>query len=108
MSGKRDKASELLSRVHEDPILESFQELHWEGSFQDYLELALDDPRLVRNAFQRLYDMVLSHGTEEVVKNKERLVRYRQRLVLGFEPGEDMDQREVLERLEGLGYVGEE
>ncbi|MHC4923453.1 MAG: PrkA family serine protein kinase [Planctomycetota bacterium] len=77
MSGKRDKASELLSRVHEDPILESFQELHWEGSFQDYLELALDDPRLVRNAFQRLYDMVLSHGTEEVVKHKERLVRYR-------------------------------
>ena len=35
------------------------------------------DPKVTRTAYQRLYDMILSHGTEEVVVNKEKLVRYK-------------------------------
>ncbi|MCA9638894.1 MAG: serine protein kinase, partial [Myxococcales bacterium] len=37
---------------------------HWEGTFHDYLGLVQDDTRVVRNAYQRLYDMVLSYGCE--------------------------------------------
>ena len=77
MARAKDKVAELLSKVRQDREVESFQELHWTGSFAEYLELALKEPRVTRNAFQRLYDMILSHGTEEVVKHKERIVRYR-------------------------------
>ena len=77
MGRAKEQVGDLLAKVREDRELESFEELNWEGSFRDYMEIALGDPRVVRNAFQRLYDMILSHGTEEVVKHKDRLLRYR-------------------------------
>lgn len=36
--------------------------LTWEGSFDDYLNLVESDPMVVRNAWQRLLDMIESHG----------------------------------------------
>ncbi|MCK6479360.1 MAG: serine protein kinase [Planctomycetaceae bacterium] len=77
MARSREKVAELLSAVRQDRDLECYQELHWTGTFHDYAEIVLRDPRVARNAFQRLHDMILSHGTEEVVKHKERVVRYR-------------------------------
>jgi serine protein kinase len=54
-----------------------FRDLHWEGSFVDYLEIVRkDDPRVTRTAFQRLYDMVVSYGSEEYERNRETLVHY--------------------------------
>jgi serine protein kinase len=53
-----------------------YEDLHWEGSFEDYLTLVRKNPRVTRNAFQRVYDMVLSHGQEEYIDNKKKLVRY--------------------------------
>jgi serine protein kinase len=32
---------------------------------------------VTRSAYQRLYDMILSHGTEEVYENKEKITRFR-------------------------------
>ena len=40
-----------------------FKELNWEGTFYDYLDLVYDYPRIIRNAHQRMYDMINSHGT---------------------------------------------
>ncbi|MBK9033709.1 MAG: serine protein kinase [Myxococcales bacterium] len=54
-----------------------YKELAWEGSFEDYLDLVRRRPQVTRNAYQRLYDMVLSHGVEEYIDNKKKLVRYR-------------------------------
>ena len=54
----------------------TYQELHWEGSFEDYLELVRRSPRVTRTAFQRVYDMILSHGKTEYIDNKKKLVRY--------------------------------
>jgi len=54
-----------------------FREQHWSGSFWDYLALVAETPQITRNAFQRLYDMVLSYGTEEVAQYKEKLTRYK-------------------------------
>jgi serine protein kinase len=55
----------------------TYKELAWEGSFEDYLDLVRKRPQVTRNAYQRLYDMVLSHGVEEYIDNKKKLVRYR-------------------------------
>src|SRR5262249_16811844 len=36
-----------------------------------------ENPQVTRTAYQRLYDMILSYGTEEVYENKDKLIRYR-------------------------------
>ena len=54
----------------------STNDLHWEGSFEQYLQLVKEKPEITRNAFQRLYDMIISYGEEEYLDNKKRLIRY--------------------------------
>lgn len=55
---------------------QSYKELAWEGSFEDYLDIVRKRPQVTRNAYQRLYDMVLSHGTESHKDNKKDITRY--------------------------------
>jgi serine protein kinase len=43
----------------------AYQELHWEGTMAQYLELVGQSPKILRNAFQRIYDMIISYGIEE-------------------------------------------
>ncbi len=50
---------------------------HWTGTFEDYLDLFLKNPKVARNAYQRIYDMVLSYGVEEYVEQKEKITRYK-------------------------------
>jgi serine protein kinase len=57
--------------------IDKYQDEHWEGSFRDYLELVEENPFVLRTAHQRLYDMVLSHGVEEIERDKAKLLRYR-------------------------------
>ena len=54
----------------------AFSEQHWEGSFEDYLSIVRQNPKVTRTAYQRVYDMILSHGKTEYLDNKKRLVRY--------------------------------
>ncbi|MEZ4380539.1 MAG: serine protein kinase [Nannocystaceae bacterium] len=54
-----------------------YEDLHWTGTFEEYLALVRDNPRIARTAYERLYDMLLSHGTEEYVDNKKKITRYR-------------------------------
>ncbi|MCZ6598912.1 MAG: serine protein kinase [Planctomycetota bacterium] len=44
---------------------ESWEELSWEGSYQDYLALVEHNPSVARNAWQRLLDMIEFHGYEQ-------------------------------------------
>ncbi|HSD82317.1 MAG TPA: serine protein kinase [Anaerolineae bacterium] len=53
-----------------------FQDLHWEGPFEDYLEIVRHDPRVARTAFQRMYDMIVSYGQTEYPHYREMLVHY--------------------------------
>jgi serine protein kinase len=55
----------------------NFREQHWEGTFWDYLEIVADNPSVARNAFQRVYDMILSYGSETFTQFKQEVVRYR-------------------------------
>ncbi|MBL8716154.1 MAG: serine protein kinase [Myxococcales bacterium] len=53
-----------------------YRDLAWEGGFEDYLDIVRKRPQVTRNAFQRVYDMIVSYGTEEYIDNKKKLVRY--------------------------------
>src|ERR1700750_2616248 len=67
----------LVGQIAELQNLKTYKELSWEGSFEEYLELVRKNPHITRNAYQRLYDMVLQHGVEEYIDNKKKLVRYK-------------------------------
>lgn len=67
----------LLHKIGSHQNVEEYQHLHWEGSFEDYLDEIREDPNIVRTAYQRLYDMVLSYGTEEYIDNKKKIVKYK-------------------------------
>ncbi|MEW6752165.1 MAG: serine protein kinase [Candidatus Latescibacterota bacterium] len=69
--------SQVIELIGQEQSREDYRKLHWEGTFQEYLETVLRHPTVARTAFQRLYDMILSYGTEEVHENKEKLTRYR-------------------------------
>ncbi len=69
--------SSLLQYVSDLQDRRAFKELNWTGTFQDYLEIVARNPRVTRNAFQRIYDMIMSYGTEEFIDAKKRLIRYK-------------------------------
>ena len=66
----------LKSLAHRFTKKDEFRAHNWTGSFAEYLELVRKDPRVARNAFQRVYDMILSWGSEEVTRNKRPLTTY--------------------------------
>lgn len=53
-----------------------YENLHWEGSFDDYLKIIKEDPKVTRTSFQRLYDMIMTFGREEYIDSKKKLVHY--------------------------------
>ena len=60
--------------AHQDYDL--YRELNWEGSFEDYLGIVRERPQVTRNAYQRVYDMIIRYGTEEYTDSRKKLVRY--------------------------------
>src|SRR5712664_3595036 len=72
----RETDSSLVGRIAALQDKSSFKELHWEGSFEEYLKIVRENPRVTRTAFQRIYDMILSHGKTEYIDNKKKLIRY--------------------------------
>ncbi|MCK6575456.1 serine protein kinase [Myxococcota bacterium] len=66
----------FVNSIAELQNLQEYADLHWSGTFEEYLELVRKNPKIVRTAYQRLYDMVLSWGTEEAVDNKKKIVHY--------------------------------
>ncbi len=67
---------ELTSRVAQLQDYDLYRDLSWDGTFEEYLQLVRERPKITRNAFQRVYDMVLSYGTDEYIDNKKKLTRY--------------------------------
>ncbi len=51
--------------------------MHWTGTFDQYLELVKGDPKITRNAYQRMYDMIVEAGTEEYIDFKKHVIRYK-------------------------------
>ena len=60
-----DSDLSLFDLVTERLSSETFAALSWKGSFPEYLELAQQNPAVARNAWQRLLDMIESHGYEQ-------------------------------------------
>src|SRR5688572_28736955 len=67
----------LVGQIAELQNYATYKDLAWDGTFEEYLEVVRRTPQVTRNAYQRLYDMVLSHGVEEYIDNKKKLTRFK-------------------------------
>ncbi len=69
--------STLMSELRKLQDVKGYQDLTWEGSFEEYLETTRKNPLVVRSAFQRIYDMIVSLGMEEYKEYKKRIIHYK-------------------------------
>jgi serine protein kinase len=67
----------ILNAMRQQLNLSDYRKKHWEGSFDEYLDIVREHPEVTRSAYQRLYDMILWFGTEDVYENKEKITRYK-------------------------------
>ncbi len=67
----------ILNAIRQQLNLTDYRKKHWEGSLDQYLDIVIKHPEVTRTAYQRLYDMILSHGVEEVYEHKDKITRYR-------------------------------
>ena len=74
MSSARDPILGMIATMQD---VEEYRALTWEGGFSDYLEIVRSDPSVVRNAYQRLFDLIMHFGTEEYTEYKKRILRYK-------------------------------
>lgn len=76
--GSNGALKQRVNQIIDDAIdQEAFQELHWEGTFEEYLDLLEDNPLCARTSFQRLWDMITSYGVEEIERDGETIKHYR-------------------------------
>lgn len=69
---------------------QKYKDLTWSGTFNDYLSLVKENPKVTRNAFQRMYDMIVERGTAEYTEFKKNIVRYK------FFDDEDNDGKDAV------------
>ncbi len=69
--------SEIIRLVSDRQDRDQFRRKNWVGSFEEYLDIARQSPRVTRTAYQRLYDMILSHGVETESVGREKVTHYR-------------------------------
>ncbi|RMI19109.1 MAG: serine protein kinase, partial [Calditrichaeota bacterium] len=67
----------LLEKVQEKYFDKEFRSLAWTGTFQDYLKIVQQNPKVLRTAYQRLYDMVMYFGTEEYEDSRKKITHYK-------------------------------
>jgi len=68
---------DIISLVSGRQNLEEFRSKNWSGSFTEYLDIVSRNPQVIRNAFQRLYDMIMSYGTDSYEVSREKRLQYR-------------------------------
>ena len=72
-----ESVSSLTDILKQDKkFTSSFKEQTWTGTFNEYLNIVQNNPKTVRNSYQRLYDMIMSHGTETFTYCKRKYTRY--------------------------------
>ena len=62
--------------INDNQNLDNYRKTTWSGSFQDYIDIVAETPEVARNAYQRLYDMIMSYGTQDTVDFKKKVIHY--------------------------------
>lgn len=68
---------DIISLVGEKQNLERFRRKSWSGSLSEYLDIVSRNPQVTRNAYQRVYSMIMSYGTETYEVCREKRLHYK-------------------------------
>ena len=71
-----EATASFVDLVRQRQDLAAYKRQHWQGTFEEYLDIVRANPQVTRNAYQRLYDMITSYGSEGLERNREKLVAY--------------------------------
>ena len=88
--GTASAAFDLANLIHDWKGNQKFKDLTWTGTFGDYLALVKENPKVTRNAFQRMYDMIIERGRNDYKEFKKDIVRYK------FFDDEDNDGKDAV------------
>jgi len=72
-----ERVSDFKTLIKSLQNTKNYRDLAWKGSFEDYLAIVKETPKVTRNAFQRLYDLILEQGTSEYVEFKKKIMTYK-------------------------------
>ncbi len=68
----------IISLVSDRQDLEQVRKKNWVGTFEEYIDLVRERPEVTRNAFERVYDMIMSYGTDVYEESRgNKRVHYR-------------------------------
>lgn len=70
-------AKKILNLVNSNDFNQQYTQLNWRGTFADYLQMVLENPKIARTAFQRIYDMIVSYGTVKYTEYKKDITHYK-------------------------------
>ena len=69
---------ELLNQISSRQSAQAFRQEHWQGTFDEYLDIVRQEPEVTRTAHQRIYDMIMAYGTYSVDEGRrDGQIRYR-------------------------------
>ncbi len=68
---------DIINLVASRQDLDQFRKKIWEGSFAEYLDIVKQNPQVTRNAYERMYDMIMSYGTVDYEHGREKRIQYR-------------------------------
>ena len=72
----QSESAELLDLIANNQDVGHYRELLWQGTFADYLVMVQKDPTIARNAYQRLFDLIVDYGYTEYAEYKKNIRRY--------------------------------
>ena len=67
----------LKNIIESTEVGQQFKDLNWSGTFDEYIELVKGNPKVTRNAFQRMYDLVIEKGQEHYIDAKKEMIHYK-------------------------------
>lgn len=65
-----------LKKIAKNFNIDAFKNLNEEISFDEYLDRCYKNPKLIRTSHQRIYDMIVSKGSNQFEKYRKTLVHY--------------------------------
>ena len=69
-------SGKIFNLIQENSLKKDHKEKAWTGSFANYLDIVIENPKTARTAFQRLYDMIASYGFKTHTEYKKKIVHW--------------------------------
>ena len=69
-------SGKIFDLIKETTLKKDYKEKAWTGKFSNYLDMVVENPKIARTAFQRLYAMISSYGYTTHTEYKKKIVHW--------------------------------